>query len=198
MSRVAYFDCFSGISGDMVLGALLACGAGPAVLDGVVAALGLEEEVSIEVRGEERGHLAGTRVVVTAGDGSVRALPELLRLVREAPGLSERVRTRSLDALELLGQAESRVHGLPAAEIHLHELGGADTLVDLVGSFSLLESLGVEELYCSPLPAERGWAGELPLPAPAPCWSRSRSRWSWSPRPAPRSSPRWHASRGLS
>jgi uncharacterized protein (TIGR00299 family) protein len=151
----------------MVLGALLACGAEPAVLDGVVAALGLEEEVSIEVRREERGHLAGTRVVVNAGDGSVRALPELLRLVREAPGLAERVRARSLAALDLLGQAESRVHGLPAAEIHLHELGGADTLVDLVGSFSLLESLGVEEVYCSPLPAERGWTGELPLPAPA-------------------------------
>jgi uncharacterized protein (TIGR00299 family) protein len=167
VSRAAYFDCFSGISGDMVLGALLACGAEPAVLDGVVAALGLEEEVSIEVRREERGHLAGTRVVVTAGDGSVRALPELLRLVREAPGLAERVRARSLAALDLLGQAESRVHGLPAAEIHLHELGGADTLVDLVGSFSLLESLGVEEVYCSPLPAERGWTGELPLPAPA-------------------------------
>ena len=167
MNRVAYFDCFSGISGDMVLGALLACGGERSVLDEVVAGLGLEEEVAIEVRREERGHLAGTRVLVTAGDGSVRALPELLRLVREAPGLVERARSRSLAALELLGRAESLVHGVPAEEIHLHELGGADTLVDLVGSFSLLENLGVDEVYCSPLPAERGWNGELPLPAPA-------------------------------
>jgi len=167
VNRVAYFDCFSGISGDMVLGALLACGGERSVLDEVVAGLGLEEEVAIEVRREERGHLAGTRVLVTAGDGSVRALPELLRLVREAPGLVERARSRSLAALELLGRAESLVHGVPAEEIHLHELGGADTLVDLVGSFSLLENLGVDEVYCSPLPAERGWNGELPLPAPA-------------------------------
>ena len=167
MSRIAYFDCFSGISGDMVLGALVACGANPALLDGVVTALDLDEEVAIEVRREERGHLAGTRVIVAAGDGSVRALPELLRLVREASGLSDTVRTRSLAALDLLGRAESLVHGVPASEIHLHELGGADTLVDVVGAFALLESLDVDEIYCSPLPAERGWSGELPLPAPA-------------------------------
>lgn len=165
--QIAYFDCFSGISGDMVLGALVACGAKPAVLDHVITALGLDEEVAIDVRREERGHLAGTRVVVTAGDGSVRALPELLRLVREATVLSDPVRSRSQAALELLGKAESLVHGIPAAEIHLHELGGADTLVDIVGAFSLLESLEVDTVFCSPLPAERGWTGDLPLPAPA-------------------------------
>ena len=167
MTRIAYFDCFSGISGDMVLGALIDAGGDPALLDRVLAALGLEEEVSIELRREERGHIGGQRVAVRAGDGSVRALPELQRLVGEAHEVPERARNRALAALWQLGQAESRLHGLPVNEIHLHELGGADTLVDLVGSFWLLEQLEVEEVYASPLPAEWGMAGDLPLPAPA-------------------------------
>jgi uncharacterized protein (TIGR00299 family) protein len=167
LTRIAYFDCFSGISGDMVLGALIDAGGNPALLDSVLAALGLEEEVSIELRREERGHIGGQRVVVRAGDGSVRALPELQRLVGEASEIPERARHRALAALWQLGQAESRLHGLPVNEIHLHELGGADTLVDRVGAFWLLEQLEVEEVYASPLPAERGMAGDLPLPAPA-------------------------------
>lgn len=167
MTRIAYFDCFSGISGDMVLGALVDAGGDRALLDRVLAVLSLEEEVAIEVRREERGHVGGTRVVVSAGDGSVRALPELQRLVSEAAEMPEQVRDRALAALGLIGQAESRIHGTAIDQIHLHELGGADTLVDLVGSFWLLHSLGVEQVYCSPLPAERGMKGDLPLPAPA-------------------------------
>jgi len=167
MTRIAYFDCFSGISGDMVLGALIDAGGDPTLLDKVLTTLGLEEEVSIELRREERGHVGGQRVVVRAGDGSVRALPELQRLVSEAPDIPERARNRALAALRQLGQAESRIHGVPVDEIHLHELGGADTLVDLVAAFWLLDQLEVEEVYASPLPAERGMAGDLPLPAPA-------------------------------
>jgi pyridinium-3,5-bisthiocarboxylic acid mononucleotide nickel chelatase len=167
MTRIAYFDCFSGISGDMALGALIDAGGDAALLDRVLAVLGLEEEVSIELRREERGHIGGQRVVVSAGDGSVRALPELQRLVSEAPEIPERARNRALAALWQLGRAESRLHGVPVNEIHLHELGGADTLVDLVGAFWLLDQLEVEEVYASPLPAERGMAGDLPLPAPA-------------------------------
>jgi len=167
MTRIAYFDCFSGISGDMALGALIDAGGDAALLDRVLAVLGLEEEVSIELRREERGHIGGQRVVVRAGDGSVRALPELQRLVSEAPEIPERARNRALAALWQLGRAESRLHGVPVNEIHLHELGGADTLVDLVGAFWLLDQLEVEEVYASPLPAERGMAGDLPLPAPA-------------------------------
>jgi len=167
VTRIAYFDCFSGISGDMVLGALIDAGGDAGLLDQVLAALGLEEEVSVELRREERGHIGGQRVVVRAGAGSVRALPELQRLVGDAKDVPERARNRALAALWQLGQAEARLHGLPVDEIHLHELGGADTLVDLVGAFWLLEQLEVEEVYASPLPAERGMAGGLPLPAPA-------------------------------
>jgi uncharacterized protein (TIGR00299 family) protein len=152
---VAYFDCPSGISGDMTLGALLDAGGDRALLEAAVEALGLSPEVRVDVRREERGHLGGTRVEVDFAAGPSRTLPELQRVVAEA-GLPERVKRRSLDALDRLGRAESAVHGVPAPELHLHELSGADTLVDLVGAFWLLESLGVEDVHASALPAPRG------------------------------------------
>jgi uncharacterized protein (TIGR00299 family) protein len=156
VSRIAYFDCPSGISGDMTLGALLDAGADRAVLDAAVAALGLAGEVRVEARHEERGHLGGTRVLVECSpEGPSRRLPELERVVREAD-VPERVRARALAALERLGRAESAVHGRPPGRLHLHELGGADTLVDLVGAFWLLESLAVDAVHASPLPAPAG------------------------------------------
>jgi uncharacterized protein (TIGR00299 family) protein len=153
--RVAYFDCPSGISGDMTLGALLDVGADRALLDAAVRALGLASEVTVTVGREERGHLGGTRVAVACAEGPSRTVPELERTVAEAP-LPEPVRDRSLDALRRLARAESAVHGRPPEELHLHELGGADTLVDLVGSVWLLASLGVEAVHASHLPAPSG------------------------------------------
>ncbi|HXM57757.1 MAG TPA: LarC family nickel insertion protein [Candidatus Dormibacteraeota bacterium] len=156
MSRVAYFDCPSGISGDMTLGALLDAGADRSLLDATTEALGLSGEVRIETRHEERGHLGGVRVEVACGDGPARNLPELERVVRDAASLPERVRSRALSALRRLGRAEAAVHGRPPEHLHLHELGGADTLIDLVGAFWLLESLDVAAVHASPLPAPRG------------------------------------------
>jgi uncharacterized protein (TIGR00299 family) protein len=163
---IAYFDCFSGISGDMALGALLDVGADPAILDAAVEALGLAGEVSVERRREERGHLGGTRVLVKARPGPSRTVPELQAAV-SAPSLPQAVRERAGDAVRRLGEAESRLHGQPVEKLHLHELGGADTLVDLVGAFWLLDSLGVTALHASPLPAPRGLLEGMPLPAPA-------------------------------
>lgn len=162
MTRIAYFDCPSGISGDMTLGALLDAGADAGLLDHTVAALGLAGEVSVTHRHGERGHLGGIKVDV-AYDRSApaRAVPELLRVVREA-SLPERVRERALGAITRIGEVESRVHGRPLEEVHLHELGGADALVDLVGSFWLLESLAVDAVYAGPLPAP-----QAPHSAPA-------------------------------
>jgi uncharacterized protein (TIGR00299 family) protein len=157
MSQIAFFDCPSGISGDMTLGALLDAGADPELLDRCLQALGLAGEVRIERRREQRGHLGGVRVVVHCGQGPPRRLPDLQQAVA-AGDLPERVRERALLALDRLGRAEAAVHGLPPAEVHLHELGGADTLVDLVGSFWLLEALEVDAVFASPLPASRGTA----------------------------------------
>ncbi|MBJ7603831.1 MAG: nickel pincer cofactor biosynthesis protein LarC [Candidatus Dormibacteraeota bacterium] len=151
---IGYFDCPSGISGDMTLGALLDAGADRSLLPRTVVALGLTDEVRVSTRHEERGHLGGTRALVECGEGPSRNLPELKRLVAAAE-LPKTVREQALSALDLIGVAESRVHGRPLEQLHLHELGGADTLIDLVGSFWLLGSLQLETTYASPLPAPR-------------------------------------------
>jgi len=106
VTRAAYFDCFSGISGDMVLGALVDLGGeqSSSVLGEVVSALGLEEEVSIGLGRVSRGHVSGVRVEVRAGDGSIRSLPELKRLVEGAPAVPGRARSRALEALDRLGR----------------------------------------------------------------------------------------------
>jgi uncharacterized protein (TIGR00299 family) protein len=163
---IAYFDCFSGISGDMTLGALIDSGADRALLDAAVEALGLGDEVKIEVRHETRGHLGGTRVIVETLDRVERTVPAL-RAVVENAAAPDRVKTPVLDAINRLSRAESRLHGLPEDQLHLHELGGADTLVDLMGAFWLLHGLDVEQVYASALPAPRGRTERMPLPAPA-------------------------------
>ena len=151
---IAYFDCFSGISGDMALGALLDCGADRAVLDAAVEALGLGAEVTIDVRHETRGHSGGTRVVVGVDDRVERTVPALRGVVEEAEAPPD-VKKRALEAINRLARAEAAVHGVPEEKAHLHELGGADTLVDIVGAFWLLDSLEVGRVYASPLAISR-------------------------------------------
>jgi pyridinium-3,5-bisthiocarboxylic acid mononucleotide nickel chelatase len=163
---IAYFDCFAGISGDMTLGALIDAGADRALLDASVEALGLGDEVTIEVRHEARGHLGGTRVLVETVDRVERTVPALRAVVEKADAPAH-VKTPVLDAIGRLSLAESRLHGLPEERLHLHELGGADTLVDLMGAFWLLYGLDVGQIYSSPLPAPRGRTDRMPLPAPA-------------------------------
>ena len=163
---IAYFDCFAGISGDMTLGALIDAGAERALLDATIEALRLGDEVSIEVRHETRGHVGGTRVLVETVHRVERTIPTLRAVVEEADA-PDRVKTSVLSAIDGLARAESRVHALPEDQLHLHELGGADTLVDLMGAFWLLHGLEVEQVYSSPLPAPRGRKGDMPLPGPA-------------------------------
>lgn len=164
---VAYFDCFGGISGDMTLGALIDAGGDRDILGAAIHALRLDDEVSIEVRHEERGHAGGTRVIITTLDHTERSFPALRSAIVDAD-IPEAVSGPALKALRLLAQAESIVHNLPEERIHLHELGGADTLVDLVGAFWLLYDLKVTQAYASPLPVPRTMTpGSMPLPAPA-------------------------------
>ena len=156
--NIAYFDCFSGISGDMTLGALLDCGADRSLLDAAVEAMRLGDEVSIDVRRESRGHAAGTRVVVGVTDRVERTVPALRAVVEES-GAPDGVKATALEAINRVARVESQVHGVAEENLHLHELGGADTLVDVLGAFWLLHSLEVGRVYASPLPMSR--------PAPA-------------------------------
>jgi len=169
VTRIAHLDPIGGLAGDMVLAALLDAGAPLASLEETVAALGLD--VRIDVRSEQRAGIAATHVdVVTADHTHARPASELRAIVVAAP-LPEAVRTPALEAFDRLVAAEASIHGVDAADVVLHELGGDDTLVDLCGAFALLHALGVERLTCAPLPMGGGLAttehGRIPLPAPA-------------------------------
>ncbi|HEY2218429.1 MAG TPA: nickel pincer cofactor biosynthesis protein LarC [Gaiellaceae bacterium] len=167
---IAYLDCVGGLAGDMLLAALLDAGAPEEALREVPARLGLDG-VGIELERVERHGVAALHVDVVAGrpvgERNLRSLREQVT----AAGISESVRERSLRVLQRLAQAEAEVHGVPVDEVHFHELGAVDTLVDVVGAVTLVEELRVERLVCSPLPMGRGVVrtdhGVLPLPAPA-------------------------------
>ena len=163
---IAYFDCFAGISGDMTLGALIDSGGDRALLDATIEALRLGDEASIDVRHETRGHVGGTRVLVQTVDRVERTVPALRAVVEDADAPDD-VKAPVLDAINRLALAEVRLHGVTEERLHLHELGGADTLVDLMGAFWLLHSMDVDQVYSSALPAPRGRLGQMPLPAPA-------------------------------
>jgi uncharacterized protein (TIGR00299 family) protein len=163
---VVYFDCFAGISGDMTLGALIDAGADRAILDAAIEAMRLGDEVKVEVRHEARGHVGGTRVVVETVDRIERTVPALRGVIEDAV-VPDLVKRATLDAISRLAHAEARIHQIPEDQLHLHELGGADTLVDLLGTFWLLHDLEVAQVYASALPAPRGHKDGMPLPAPA-------------------------------
>jgi pyridinium-3,5-bisthiocarboxylic acid mononucleotide nickel chelatase len=163
---VAYFDCFAGISGDMTLGALIDAGADRTLVEAAVEAMRLGDEVQLEVRREARGHVGGTRVLVEVHERTERTVPSLRTIVEDAE-MPDSVKRPALDAINRLAHAEARIHHVPEEQLHLHELGGADTLVDLVGAFWLLHDLDVAQVYASHLPAPRGRKEGMPLPAPA-------------------------------
>ncbi|MDQ3875296.1 MAG: nickel pincer cofactor biosynthesis protein LarC [Actinomycetota bacterium] len=170
MSRSAYLDCVGGVAGDMLLAALLDAGGDRERLEGVPAALGLAD-VRIEVVTVLRGGLRALRVAIEAEeDGGRRAWTDL-RDVVERSTLPPETRNRALEVLGRLARAEGRVHGIAVEDVHFHELGAVDTLVDVCGTLELLAGLGVDRVVSSPLPLARGHVvsahGALPLPAPA-------------------------------
>ena len=166
---IAYLDCAGGLAGDMLVAALLDVGAPEAALREVPARLGLEG-VELVLERVHRHGISALHLGVE-GRGGVGSTWDSIRRRVAVADLDERVRERSLRVLRRLAEAEGAVHGVAIGEVHFHELGAADTLVDVVGTVTLLEALGVARLECSPLPYARGLVetehGVLPLPAPA-------------------------------
>jgi len=170
--RCAYFDCFGGAAGDMILAALLHAGLSPTVLERVVAALGLKG-VTLEVSTVRRGELSATHLQVRidpAREHHHRHLPEILALIERAP-LSAAVRQQAARVFRRLAEAEASVHGIPVEKVHFHEVGADDALVDIVGACAGLEALDIAGVQCSPIPTGFGTItcahGVLPVPAPA-------------------------------
>ena len=167
---VAWFNCFCGVAGDMALGALVDAGADPDavrdILDGL-ALPGWELLVSPTLRG---GIAAADVTVQVSESGVVRTASHILGLIGDAE-LPERVRRRALAVFRALATTESRLHGRPVEQVHFHEVGGLDAIVDVVGTCAALEVLDVSEVYVSPIAQGQGMIrsahGHLPIPAPA-------------------------------
>ena len=169
--RIAYFDCFSGVSGDMCLGALVDTGLPLADLAKGLEGLRLQG-FSLRSRRVARGALSGTKVDVLIGKGRDRMVSlRDVRLVLKAAHLPEPVRDRSLAVFERLAGAEGLAHRTLSAKVHFHELGGLDALVDVVGTALGCHLLGVEALYVSAINVGSGTIrsehGVSPAPAPA-------------------------------
>ena len=168
--RILYFDCFSGISGDMALGALLDLGIDVETWKKELDKLSLDK---FEVRTTKRrkGILEGTDVEVISHDSTThRNLSRILEIL-EKSSLSPSVKQLSQKMFLKLGEAESRVHGIPLSEVHFHEIGAIDTIIDIVGTAIALELLKIDLVYSSPLPLGEGFIefshGTIPVPAPA-------------------------------
>ena len=170
--RTAYFDCYSGVSGDMVLGALVDCGISLDALRQGLGRLPLSG-YRLEAREVKRAGLRGMKVDVILAEASQpeeRTLAEIGHII-EGSLLSERVKQSSKEVFHRLTRAEASVHGSSIDEAHLHEVGAVDAMVDVVGAMIGLEMLGVDEFYASPIAVGSGTTkaghGVLPVPAPA-------------------------------
>src|SRR2546425_8203362 len=168
--KLAYFDCFSGISGDMTLGALVDAGCD---VDHLRAELRGLQVPGWELSAEKvwKNGMAATYVKVRTEDQSKhRSLSTILDILQESH-LAPQVRDRAAAIFKKLGEAEARVHDVPLEKIHFHEVGAVDAIVDIVGACIGFEALGIEQFACSPLNVGGGTAkmahGVLPVPAPA-------------------------------
>jgi uncharacterized protein (TIGR00299 family) protein len=170
MTRIAYLDCVGGLAGDMLVAALVDVGADAELLRSLPGRLGLDG-VGVEIERVERQGVGALHISFPAsGDPGHRDWRTIRRLLQRAD-LTEQVRTRSTAVFARLAAAEAHVHGVPVDDVHFHELGAVDTLMDICGVVLLLAALGVEQVACSPLPVAGGTVeaahGTLPLPAPA-------------------------------
>jgi uncharacterized protein (TIGR00299 family) protein len=167
--KLCYLDAFSGISGDMTVGALIDAGAPAATLLPMLDTLGAGATFHYE-KTRRAGIEAGKFRVEGGEQKKHRHLPQIVRMI-EGSSLSDRAKRNAIAVFQRLGEAEARVHGVPMEKVHFHEVGAADSIADIAGACAALDLLGVDELYCSALNVGSGTVdtehGRLPVPAPA-------------------------------
>ncbi len=168
--KIAYFDCIAGASGDMILGALVDAGLPLETLRERLAALRLAD-FELRARRVAKNAFAATKVdVIVADDVPERRLADIEASVMNSD-LASAIKERAVAIFRRIGEAEAHIHGATLADVHLHELGGVDTIVDVIGALVGLDELGVEQVVVSPVPLGRGFIrgahGQIPLPAPA-------------------------------
>ena len=171
-TKVAYADCFSGVSGDMFLGALIDAGLPLDTLQTQLGALHLEE-FTIRCIKQQDHNISSTRLVIDSGESETDRAWKDIRLLIKKSKLQKTVKDKSLKVFTCLAEAEAKIHDCQVEDVHFHEIGGLDSIIDIVGTVIGLDYFEIEHLVTSPLPMPRGWIrcdhGMLPLPAPAVC-----------------------------
>ena len=168
--KTLYFDCIAGASGDMILGALIDAGLDADWLRTELGKLPIDGWKLETKRADKNGFTATKVDVIVGPQPHARPLPIIERVILDS-GISDSVKTQALAVMRIIAAEEARIHGLPIEQVHLHEVGGEDAIIDIVGSLLAVEHLGIERIYSSPLPLGRGFVqgahGQIPLPAPA-------------------------------
>lgn len=187
--RTLYFDCFSGISGDMVIGALIDAGADPLQMEEELKKLNIDEEYTLSWGKVVKNGITSTKfdVILTSGSeqphehehnhihvlhnhhGS-RTYKQIVEAINEA-NFNESVSNMSLAIFKKIGEAEGHIHGLPLEKVHFHEVGAVDSIIDIIGAAILINQLGIESVQSSAIPTGSGHIhidhGIYPVPAPA-------------------------------
>ena len=171
--KIAYFDCIAGASGDMILGALVDAGLHVEVLLEHLSALRLGDEFELQAQKVSKNGFGATKMNVLVHEDEHhhgRHLAEIEAILQKSD-LPDHIREKAAAMFRRLAEVEAGIHGVPVEDVHMHEVGGVDTIVDVVGALAGLEALGIEQGYGSPLPLGRGFVmgahGQIPLPAPA-------------------------------
>jgi uncharacterized protein (TIGR00299 family) protein len=167
--KICYLDAFSGISGDMTVGALVDAGADNGALVSILESLGTEAKFQVE-KVSRRGMAASKFHVIAGVAKGHRHLKDILELIDKSTA-PDRVKQNAAAVFQRLGEAEAKVHGIPLAKVHFHEVGAVDSICDIVGACAGFHLLGVDAIYSSPLNVGSGTVntehGVLPVPAPA-------------------------------
>ncbi|PAV30609.1 TIGR00299 family protein [Virgibacillus profundi] len=198
--KILYFDCFSGISGDMVIGALIDAGGDPAHLEEELKKLHMDDEYKLEwykvvkngitstkfnvlLTNEEQQHHTHAHDHHTHDHHSHdhthshhhhghdhRSYQDIVRLI-ESSDLSDVVKKNALNIFKKIGEAEGKIHGVPLDDVHFHEVGAVDSIIDIIGAAILIDQLEIEMIKSSPIPVGGGKIhidhGVYPVPAPA-------------------------------
>ena len=187
MKKILYLDCHSGISGDMFLSAMLDAGLPFEVLKDALAGLQLEGYQLAFEPFHDKG-IRGSRfhVMMTEQEQPTRHFSDIAGLL-QASQLPETVRNTAIAIFQTLGEAEATVHRIPLEEVHFHEVGAIDAIIDITGAAIALHTMNIEQVYASPLPFTRGHLrmahGLMPLPAPATLEILRRVKAPWVPCP---------------
>jgi uncharacterized protein (TIGR00299 family) protein len=167
---IAYFDCFSGLCGDMILGALIDLGIDFNDFKNEIKKLNIDN-YDIKYKKIKINNLSGSDIRISFKDNQPnRNLKDINKLIEDS-SLKPKVKKISMEIFQKLGYVESKIHNIDIKNIHFHEIGAIDSIIDIVGTIICLNKLNIKDIYCSPLPLGKGFIncshGIIPIPAPA-------------------------------